>query len=341
MPNSSRRDRHHLPIRSPQHISETESSRLFQEQLPSSCIVRNLTERDYGVDVLVELTDRGRMTGSMIAGQIKSVANFNFAGRQEKGFSGLKRSTYNYLLGLPVPTYLFICSLKDRQVYWANVREHDRQRRSDEGARPIFVINQASSLSSGSWMILELTALRERRWPQVENAIVGGLMFFNALGPLFLACKRAPPNSHAPSAVQFLLIQHYEYNQLIYRYVINTDKKFRPLPELYAEAVKRGSIGLNGTFTVGFVTEVFQLFLSDYYSAIQTCFHTVMERQRTYWSERYPYLNFHLRAYPPLFNETDWFARFYFDEYERETRHINLRFIADLDSTTYDNLSPR
>ncbi len=66
----------------------------------------------------------------------------------------------------------------------------------------------------------------------------------------------------------------------------------------------------------------------------------VTQKQRAYWNTKYPYLLLHLTAYPPLFNDTDWTARYFFDEYERETRHISLAHFADLDEGTRNDLMP-
>lgn len=117
-----------FPTRSIQHISETDSVQLLHGSLPADWVFRGVTERDYGVDALIEITNNGRMTGNMLAAQVKGVRSFRFSNKDERTFAGLRRSTYNYLLGLPIASYLFICSLADRRVYWVSLREHERRR---------------------------------------------------------------------------------------------------------------------------------------------------------------------------------------------------------------------
>jgi hypothetical protein len=112
------------------------------------------------------------------------------------------------------------------------------------------------------------------------------------------------------------------------------------LPNIYDRALATGGLTATGVFTVGFVTEVFEEFIFAYCHAIKACFDMVTQKQRAYWSAKYPYLLFHLTAYPPVFSDADWGARYFFDEYERETSHINLAHFADLDEGTRSALLP-
>ncbi|WP_165835406.1 hypothetical protein [Chryseobacterium viscerum] len=46
-----------LPKRVPQHISETASFKLFSSNIPDNWIIRDITERDYGIDCYLELVN--------------------------------------------------------------------------------------------------------------------------------------------------------------------------------------------------------------------------------------------------------------------------------------------
>jgi len=323
-----------LPIRAPQHVADTAAVLLFKNSLPKDWVVRELSERDYGIDALVEITSGERMTGNVIAAQLKGDSRLTLRKRESKLFRRLKRSTYKYLLGLPTPSYLFVCAVAEQQVYWASLNQRERERGEDDTGAPAVWLHRDQDLSEVGQLVLWASILLERRWPAVEAAIVGALMAFNSLGPLYLACKRAAPSEPAPSTVQFLLIQHYEFNALLQRYVMQSQAKPAALRDIYDRAVETGGLTATGVFTVGFVTEVFREFIFAYCDAIEACFHMVTQKQRAYWWTKYPYLLFHLTTYPPVFNEEDWAARYYFDEYERETRHINLAHFADLDEDT-------
>lgn len=224
-----------FPKRVKQHISETRSAQLLRANLPRDWIVRDLSERDYGLDVLIEITHKGRLTGNMVAGQLKSIESFQFPKREkQKSFKGMRRSTYNYLLNLPTPAFIFVCSLSDQRIYWRSLREVDRESSALGAGSLNIVMHQDYDLSQAGRLVLTLSSLLESRWPDVERAVLGALMFYNALGPLFLACKREEQTKPAPLAVHLLLLQHYEYNTLICRYVLHrTVKRFPPLPGAY------------------------------------------------------------------------------------------------------------
>lgn len=46
-----------LPQRVPQHISETASYKIFSIKIPDEWILRDVTERDYGIDCYLELVN--------------------------------------------------------------------------------------------------------------------------------------------------------------------------------------------------------------------------------------------------------------------------------------------
>lgn len=61
------------PQRDIRHISETASIKLFNSLVPDHWLVREVTERDYGIDLYLEIVDdRHRVTGKHISIQLKS-----------------------------------------------------------------------------------------------------------------------------------------------------------------------------------------------------------------------------------------------------------------------------
>jgi hypothetical protein len=325
-----------FPKRVKQHISETKSAQLLRGNLPRDWIVRELSERDYGLDVLIEITDKGRVTGNMVAGQLKATESFQFPKRKEqKNFRGIRLSTYNYLLNLPTPSFIFVCSLGDERIYWRSLREVDRESSTEIAGAPNIVMHRGYDLSDSGKISLKLFSLLERQWPSVERAVLGALMFYNALGPLFLACKREHQTKPAPLAVHLLLLQHYEYNSLIYRYLfVGSKKQFHPLPEIYEDALSKRQLSSKGTFSIGFIFQTFKSFIYDYLDAIQICHSITRDTQKAYWFKKYPFVMTHLEAFPPYFVVDDWSARYYWDEYESETKNINLDLFTDIDDGT-------
>src|SRR5215216_3813068 len=88
------------------------------------------------------------------------------------------------------------------------------------------------------------------------------------------------------------------------------------------------------TFTAGFALQFFAGYLSDYIQAIKVCDRLTRVEQKRYWFSKHRYPITHLDAFPPYFLEDDWYARYWFDEYENETQHINLGLFMDVDDRT-------
>ena len=67
------------PLRPSQHIAESESFRILERKLPKPWIHREVTERDYGIDLYVEIVDNNEgVTGKMAGLQVKAVDQIEF-----------------------------------------------------------------------------------------------------------------------------------------------------------------------------------------------------------------------------------------------------------------------
>lgn len=273
------------------------------------------------------------MTGNVIVAQVKSLASFPINGA-ERAYRDLKWSTYNYLLSNPAPAYLFVCSLDDQAVYWRSLRDVDRCRLADEGEGPTVPMLQIFDLSNSGRSALQKSAEFERHWPDVERAAISSLMFYHALGPIYLACRREPNSRPLPSSVQLLINQHYEYNRLLQKFMLDSRKEFDDIRNYYEKAFSsisgRGKIAI----TAGFAKDLLETFIGDYLDAIKFCDFTIREKHRRYWDNKYPFIISQIDSFPPYFLDEDWYARYHFDEYESETSHIKLDLFLDVDDGT-------
>ena len=120
-----------LPTRPETHIIETDSMRLLQQLAPREWIVREVTERDYGIDCYIEITSKsGELTGDLISVQLKGVKKVDWksnADNVNECYSPyVKVSTANYWLSLPVPVFMFVADLKLKNIHFVPVKEHLR-----------------------------------------------------------------------------------------------------------------------------------------------------------------------------------------------------------------------
>jgi hypothetical protein len=95
---------------------ESGSWRLLQTLAPHEWIVREVTERDYGIDCYIELVSaNGYITGDLMSAQLKATEKIEWkaseAGGQMAASPSVKTSTANYWLRMPVPVFLFVADV--------------------------------------------------------------------------------------------------------------------------------------------------------------------------------------------------------------------------------------
>ena len=121
-----------LPKRPAEHIKETESWKILQNSVPSKWIVREVSERDYGIDCYIELvSNENSVTGDLLSVQLKGTENLKWKyneknGRQEAKFTGINIETVNYWMNLPVPVFLFVAEISTKNLYFAPIKHQVR-----------------------------------------------------------------------------------------------------------------------------------------------------------------------------------------------------------------------
>lgn len=323
-----------FPNRTDTHTVESKSLKILSSILPQEWIIREITERDYGIDLYIEIVGKDRkVTGKMVALQMKGTRSLKFNNEGLYTYSGIKKSTINYWLGLPAPVFFIVVDLIKNEAYWASVGENQRKGKFlNSGQTASINLFRSANFSKTGLLAFQLVYLRERNWVNVETAIEKSLMAYNTLGPLVLMCRREKDNDFCSSTIQYMLIQHYEYFTILARYLLSKNPK--PLPEWYEKHIEYfKKEDAEGSFTFAFkiIKEMIDYFIFDYRECINTCYELVMESQKKYFKNRFPYLSMHLSDRPHIFITADWAPRYYFDEYENETRYPEKLFFQDFD----------
>ena len=115
-----------LPLREDNHIRESAGSKVLESFIPSEWMIRDITERDYGIDCYIELVNADkRLTGEIAFVQMKTTDKIDWR-IKDKGFKFYKveRSTTNYLSGFKIPTYLFLVDLSTKEMFFLSVKEY-------------------------------------------------------------------------------------------------------------------------------------------------------------------------------------------------------------------------
>lgn len=117
-----------LPERPKQHISETASFKLFASKVPDNWIIREVTERDYGIDCYIELvSDDNKLTGDLVLIQLKSRESINWTKDNYYTISGIEMTTSNYWWQFAVPVFIFLADLENQNVYFISIHNYIRQ----------------------------------------------------------------------------------------------------------------------------------------------------------------------------------------------------------------------
>ena len=328
-----------FPKRDITHIIERQALEILTQQLPKEWIVREMTERDYGIDLYIEIIKEDKqVTGNLIAIQVKGKEKIEFNTEGTFTFYTIKKSTLNYWLNLPVPVFFIVVCIETEQSYWCNVRDTNRTDKFIAGKLETFntKISKGQNLSKNGLALFHLNYLREKRWGAVEDAMEHSLMLFNSFGPFILMCKRKPDEEFCSTTIQYILLQHYEYFYLLSRYILG--KKPKAIPEWYdinLPELKKSPDHEGVTFSYKLVKEVIRYFASDYREAVRQANLLVIKHHPTYYQKRFPYLFLHLKVRPLAFVHSDWYARYFHDEYENDTRDIEKKYFEDF--TEYDD----
>ncbi len=121
-----------FPRRVPEHIKETESFKILHAQTPAHWLIREVSERDYGVDCYIELvSENGELRGYVVSVQLKSVGSIEWTASGGNSpevwtYSGVSVTTTAYWMGLQVPVFLLVADISARRIYWVNVKAQVR-----------------------------------------------------------------------------------------------------------------------------------------------------------------------------------------------------------------------
>lgn len=117
-----------LPKRIEQHVIETASYKIFELIIPNEWVIREVTERDYGIDCYIEICEKGYMTGKMVSIQLKGTKKIELTKNEEFiTYYNVGTSTLNYWNNFPVPVILLYIDINRNEVFYLNIKEYLRE----------------------------------------------------------------------------------------------------------------------------------------------------------------------------------------------------------------------
>ncbi len=117
-----------LPTRDAKHVTETSSYKIFSRNIPNHWIIREVSERDYGIDCYIELVNnQNQVTGELISVQLKGKQKIKWTKNDYFTFSGINISTTNYWMKFPTPVFICLVDLETEEVFYSSVKESVRK----------------------------------------------------------------------------------------------------------------------------------------------------------------------------------------------------------------------
>lgn len=117
-----------LPKRVAQHVSETASYKLFSFKVPSKWIVRDVSERDYGIDCYLELVnEKDELSGDLTLIQLKSREGIQWTKENYYSLSDINITTSNYWYQFAVPVFIFLIDIKNNEIFFVPVKHYIRK----------------------------------------------------------------------------------------------------------------------------------------------------------------------------------------------------------------------
>ncbi|HPT28030.1 MAG TPA: DUF4365 domain-containing protein [Bryobacteraceae bacterium] len=111
----------HMVRRAATHVIDTKAVRTVIAALPESWLVRGLEERDYGIDMMLEIFDEDYPTGDLVFAQIKGTESKFCAPVKHPAFP-VKTLLYAELFVQPF--FIFYCSLADKLTHFVWLQKY-------------------------------------------------------------------------------------------------------------------------------------------------------------------------------------------------------------------------
>lgn len=322
-----------FPKSSLSHEIDRNAYNILSEFIPDEWITRQITGQDYGIDLYVEIRTKldHLIIGDMIALQVKGKTKIPFDGEGNFTYRPIKPSTINYWLGLPMPVFFVIVCLETKMAYWVNIKKEYREDQFGSRLNKFrsIRINKLNTLRKGYGINKLHHQYRfEKNWDKIENCIIKSLMTFTSLGPFILICRRKEKEEECSTVIQYLLIEYYN-NYTTFDEYYGRKKNTVPILHWYKENEDYYGVNKNKTFSYETVHNVIDHFIKSYWNYVQFSNELFLRTYGNYFQNKYPLVFDHLKRRPLKFIISDWYAQYYYDEYEKETEEIEKIFFKD------------
>lgn len=284
-------------IRSASHIAESRGHKLMSYLLSDQFIIRQVSERDYGIDYYIEIasTDNAAqmgIVGHLFSVQLKTVEKIDWKrGEQslndEARIGDIKVSSANYWNKLPVPVLLFVADLSESNVYICPAKEGIRRQYKNLHSNHLtmsFTLNRRYSLSTKFSQQATFDLYYAERWrDRIEWILFEILSNVRADSSFFLECMQFYESGRMHPASEMKFRKFYMSCNIISVFCFRRPWTLPALDQLLGDATP-GWHPTGQAFLCKYkIKNIMRGFLEEYLITLQSCLYLVTEIEREYW----------------------------------------------------------
>lgn len=149
---NSNNEKRLLPKRTLSHRIEAKSYKIFIENIPENWIIRQMSERDYGVDCLIELVNDDDVTGELVSIQLKGTQRIKWTNKEQFNLSKISISTSNYWYSSPLPIFVCLVDVDLKEVYYCSVKSFIREKflEYNKQKKFIYIIDKKNKIDNNN-----------------------------------------------------------------------------------------------------------------------------------------------------------------------------------------------
>ena len=270
--------------------------RLFQAVAPESWILRETTERDYGVDAYVELVSPGGdITGKLMSAQLKAHTQLKWrsgTGKARVATSpAIKTSTTAYWFNLPVPVFLFVADLAEHKIHYISVKEHIRrnyQKLNTQESMTFPLLDQLNLDHDIAVVLLEWFYLLEKNYDRFRFHLMNLIAHADAFSDFIL------DNLNRDIFLDVEIERHLQFRSLHETYdtvstYLNYHSQVEPLAEVYRRDRERWQDPYTHLHEETLASVLKQIG-EGFPALVRRAVELVASSQKSYWEQRDPVL---------------------------------------------------
>lgn len=280
-----------LPQRAENHIRETLGYKVLETNIPSNWIIRDVTERDYGIDCYLELVNSdNRLTGEIAFVQMKTTECIKWR-KSDNGFKFYKveKSTTNYLRGFKIPTYLFLVDLSSKELFFISVKEYifeHYDEYSNDGAFAYDFFHERDIFSVDSFI---KSFRRNNRYDQFRNE----LQHFISNMEQYICFMNEHNNRDFFMQIEkeeMMFFESMEMNISFLQRFFETNNKLTSTDELVRKGIEKYGNDYENTLFEGVLTDAFNEFKQSVLELVDIIISLITDKERFYWMIEKPYV---------------------------------------------------